>query len=101
MSAEVERALDELYALAPDAFIRRRTELARDVKGAGDKDAAKVIEAARKPTTTAWILNQLARKYPDDVAELVDAGHALQRAQRKALRGEAADLRGAIGKQRS
>jgi hypothetical protein len=95
-----EHALDELYAAAPDEFVRRRTELARELRSSGDKDAASDVERRRRPTTVAYVLNQLARRHPDDVADLVDAGRSLQRAQRRAMRGEASDLRAAIAKQR-
>ena len=97
---DLGHALDELYGETPDRFVLKRAELAKAAKAAGDKELASQIEQRRKPTTTAWILNQLARRRPDDVAALVDAGRALQRAQRKAMRGEASDLRGAIQKQR-
>jgi len=47
------------------------------------------------------VLNQLARRYPADVAGLVDVGRELARAQRKALRDETtASSRDSIDRQR-
>lgn len=99
---EVDAAIDELYANAPDAFTKKRDELAKKLKADGKGDAAPAVKALRKPTQIAYVLNQVARRFPDEVGELVDVGRELARAQRKALRGGDAsgDLRAAIGRQR-
>jgi hypothetical protein len=98
---ELDAALDELYGAAPAEFTPRRDALAKRLKEAGDAAAASELKARRKPTQLAYVLNQLARRHADDVAELVDVGRELARAQRKALRGEAGhDLRDAIARQR-
>jgi len=99
---ELDVALDELYGASPAEFTARRDALAKRLKAAGDDGAASEIKGRRKPTQLAYVLNQLARRHGDDVAELVDVGRELARAQRKALRGEAGhDLRDAIARQRS
>ncbi len=97
-----DQALDELYAAAPGAFTKTRDALAKRLKDEGDGAAAAKVKAARKPTQIAYVLNQLARRHPDDVAALVDVGRELARAQRKALRGghAASELREAIARQR-
>jgi|GEM_PF-1280360 len=95
------RALEELYRASPAEFMSTRDALARQLKEAGDKEGAAELKAQRKPTQIAFVLNQLARRNADDLAELVDVGRELARAQRKALRGEAGhDLRDAITRQR-
>ena len=96
MSA-IEAALDALYAAKPEDFVATRAALA---KKHGAKVAA-ALKKRRKPTQTAYALNQLARRHPDAIADLVDAGRMLARAQRKALRGDAADVRDAIERQRT
>lgn len=99
---DVDAAVDELYANAPDAFTKKRDELAKRLKSEGRADVAATVKALRKPTQIAWVLNQVARRFADEVGELVDVGRELARAQRKALRGGDAsgDLRTAIGRQR-
>jgi hypothetical protein len=99
----LEEALDALYATPPAEFTSRRDAIARDLAQAGATADAKTLKAMRKPTTVAYALNQLARRYPDDVASLVDVGRDLARAERKAVRsgGGGGDLRDAIAKQRA
>jgi len=98
---ELDAALDELYGSSPAEFTPRRDALAKRLKESGDGAAASELKARRKPTQLAYVLNQLARRHADDVAELVDVGRDLARAQRKALRGEAGhDLRDEITRQR-
>lgn len=101
-AVSTEQALDELYATALDAFVERRDALAKRLKDEGDAAAAATVKKAHKPTQIAYVLNQLARRHPDEVATLVDVGRELSRAQRKALRGGHAtdELREAIAHQR-
>jgi hypothetical protein len=53
--------IDDLYGVAPEGFLARRKELAAAAKKRGDADAAKLIGAARRPTTAAWVVNNLVR----------------------------------------
>ena len=85
---EVEQALDRLYGVDLDEFIPTRTQLAKELKNAGEKAAAETIAAARKPTVAGWVLNQLARQRRKDIDLLLDAGHRLRQAQASLLRGE-------------
>jgi hypothetical protein len=97
-----DQALDELYRASPGTFTGKRDALAKELKAAGDVEGSSALKALRKPSQIAYVLNQLARRHADDLAELVDVGRELARAQRKALRGEAgSDLRDAIARQRS
>lgn len=97
----VEAALEELYGAAPSEFTIRRDALARSLKEAGDASGAADVRSRKKPAQLAYVLNQLARTHGEEVADLVDVGRDLARAQRKALRGEAGhDLRDAITRQR-
>jgi hypothetical protein len=98
---ELARALDELYAGTPDQFTSRRDAIVKEMKAAGDKDAAAQLAKRRKPTQVAYVLNQLARLHPDEVASFVDVGRDLARAHRKALRGGGgAELAKAMAAQR-
>jgi hypothetical protein len=56
----VENELDALFGTSPEQFAARRKELAAAAKERGDSEQAKVISAARRPTTAAWVVNRLA-----------------------------------------
>jgi len=83
----VEEALDQLYGVEPGAFVAERKRLARELRDAGDRDAADAVAKARKPTVAAWALNQLARAHRRDVDLLLDAGHRLRQAQEGVVGG--------------
>jgi len=79
--AQVDAASDELYGLAPSDFIGRRHEISCQAKADGAAEAAKQIGALRRPTTSAWVANLLARERPDEIAALLKLGAALEDAQ--------------------
>ena len=80
MPADLEAAADELYAGTRAEFTARRKELAKQAKAAGDTRLAAEIDKLAKPTTSAWIANQLARDASSDVDEIVSLGEALRTA---------------------
>jgi hypothetical protein len=84
---DLEHALDELYGAVLGDFVATRKRLAKELKDAGDHEAAAAVAAARKPTAAAWAVNQLARRRRKDVDLLLDAGHRLRKAQASVLRG--------------
>ena len=88
-----DRDLDRLYGLPLDEFTSARNVLVRDLRKAGRKDEAEEVKALKKPSATAWAVNQLARREPDKVAALIKAGDALRKAQRDVLGGKGADVR--------
>jgi hypothetical protein len=77
----VASAVEELYGADPQAFTERRTELAAAARDAGERAAAKAIAALRRPTRSAWVVNQLARTDPSGPAKLAELGTALRAAQ--------------------
>ena len=77
----LDAALDELYGVDPSEFVGARKRLSGSLRAAGNKDAAKELEAARRPSTSAWALNQVARHQPQVVESLLDASRALFAAQ--------------------
>jgi len=83
----LEEALDQLYGVEPGAFVVERKRLARELKDGGERDAADAVAKARKPTVSAWALNQLARGRRRDVDLLLDAGHRLRQAQEGVVGG--------------
>ncbi len=71
----------ELYGLAPEEFTGARNARAKDVKASGDPELAARVQALRKPTAGAWLLNQLVRRHEADVAQVLDLGARLRSAQ--------------------
>ena len=83
----VEQAADELYGLAPDEFTSARDARVKELRGAGDREAANAVKALRKPTVAAWALNQLSRRKGKDLDRLLAAGEKLRGAQEELLAG--------------
>lgn len=71
----------ELYGLAPEEFTAARNARAKEAKAAGDSELAAAVQALRKPTTGAWLLNQLVREHGDEVAQVLELGARLRAAQ--------------------
>jgi hypothetical protein len=78
--ADLDAAADELYASTREDFTARRRELAKDAKTAGDLKLAAAIDKLAKPTTSAWLANQLARDPSSAVEEIASLGDALREA---------------------
>jgi hypothetical protein len=87
---------DDLYALAPDAFTQARDGRAQQARGEGELEAAKVIRTWRRPKTSAWLLNLLARERTDQLSQLFDLDSGLRDAQQ---RGDGERMR-ALSRQR-
>jgi hypothetical protein len=77
----------DLYGLPLDEFTKTRDELAKELRNAGKKEAADEVKALRKPSVSAWVIDQLARRHPQEMKALVKAGDDLRKAQRGAVSG--------------
>jgi hypothetical protein len=77
----LREAVAELYSADPAEFVERRGALAAQARAAGEASAAKSIAALRKPTRSAWVVNQLIRSDPGVTAELGGLGDELRAAQ--------------------
>jgi hypothetical protein len=77
----LREAIAELYSGDPAEFIERRSGLAARARTAGDAALAKKITGLRKPTRSAWILNQLVRSVPEVTSQLAELGDELRAAQ--------------------
>jgi len=99
---DLEHELDELYGRPLEEFTKARNDLAARLKRAHQSDAADAIKALKKPTLAAWAANQLARREPALVRELLDAAAALRDTQQRSLAGRApvSDVIAAAGKER-
>jgi hypothetical protein len=86
---DLEHELDELYGRPLEEFTKTRNDLAARLKRAHQSEAADAIRALKKPTLAAWSANQLARREPKLVRELLDAAAALRETQQRSLGGRA------------
>lgn len=66
-----EALVDQLYSLPLSKFTERRNALAKELKNSGDKEAAAAVQKLVKPTLAAWVVNQLARREPELMRELI------------------------------
>ena len=87
---------DDLYGLPVEEFTKARDELAKELRKAGKKEAADEIKSLRKPSVSAWAVNQAVRRSPQETKALVKAGDELRKAQRGVVSGrDPAQLRDA------
>jgi hypothetical protein len=99
-SSDVEGEIDRLFELPPEQFVTERDAAAQRLRASGDGAGAAAVARLRRPTVAAWALDQLARRRPDDVHELVAVGDDLRRAQRRALSGVGANELRELGARR-
>ncbi len=97
----IEELIDGLYALDPDRFTEERNAAAKRLRAEGDREGSDRVKALKKPTAVAWAVNQLPRRAPGLVDELLSAGDDLRRAQRAALSGSGRALREATTARRA
>ena len=90
MSA-IDARIDELYKLPPDEFVAARNALAKTLTG----DDARRAKALVKPTVVPWSINQVYWQARDVYTRLLKSGDKLRDVQLTALKGRAADVRGA------
>jgi hypothetical protein len=74
-----------LYRLPPGEFIAARDDLASRLREDGDEDGARAVKRLRKPTITAWALDQLSVGDPEGVRLLLASGAELRAAQQATL----------------
>ncbi|HEX3268078.1 MAG TPA: hypothetical protein VHQ98_08870 [Gaiellaceae bacterium] len=86
--AQLEHETDRLYGLPLNEFIPARDELAKRLRGEGQRELADQVKGLRKPPVAAWIVNQLTRERELDVQRLLNAGEALTKAQADAATGD-------------
>lgn len=87
----LESRIDELYKGRPDEFVTARNALAKTLTG----DEARRVKALAKPTVAPWAVNQVYWHAREVYERLAKAGEKLRQAQLAALKGRAADVRGA------
>jgi hypothetical protein len=98
-----EKEVDALYGLPLEEFTKARNELARDLRGRGEREAAKWVGGLAKPTVPAWAVNQVMRTQRKDARALLAAGERLRKAHEGAATGKASasGLRRAVDTERA
>jgi hypothetical protein len=69
-----------VFAARLEDFVRTRNAWAARLKEEGRAAEAAEVRRLRKPTPAVWSVNQLARRQPDKMRELVEAVETLRRA---------------------
>jgi Skp family chaperone for outer membrane proteins len=69
---DFEEIADELYGLRPDEFTAARDEHVARARAEEEKALARDLGKLRRPTQTAWLVNQLWRDQRSEVEELLD-----------------------------
>jgi hypothetical protein len=92
--------VDPLYALPAAEFVAARNELAKRLRAEGDRATAAEVAKLRRPTATAWALNQIARERADLLDDALAAKADLRAVTEGTGRGEALDLRSATAADR-
>jgi hypothetical protein len=87
----LREATEELYGVDPADFVAARNELVKGLRREGERDLAAKVGKLRRPTPAAWAINQLVRRDPEGVEDLVRRGEELRAAQDRALAGAHAD----------
>lgn len=72
---------EELYALPSAEFTGTRNQWAKQTRAEGDAELAKRVGELRKPSLPAWVVNMMMRHQGDQMAQVLDLGAALRRAQ--------------------
>jgi hypothetical protein len=78
---DLDAVAGELYGLLPEEFALTRKVRAGEAQAAGNRDLAAAIRQLRRPTTSAWLANLLVRERPTQIAQLLELGTAMHRAQ--------------------
>jgi hypothetical protein len=80
--------LDELYRESPEKFVAARDALAKELRAAGEQEAATRIGKLRRPSAAASLINRVALGSSELVAEFGEASRGVAEAQERALEGE-------------
>ena len=82
-------ALDEVYLGDFEGFVARRDALAKQLRADGDGEEADRVKALKKPSRTAWAVNQFAAHGKKLRTELLNAGGQLREVSEGMVSGDA------------
>lgn len=89
---DVTGRIARLFQDDPREFVVRRNTLARDLARAGQKELSTRIRSLTRPSTSAWLVNQLYWHERAEYDALLAAGAAARDAQQSRLSGRGGDL---------
>ncbi|MFJ8576939.1 hypothetical protein [Micromonospora sp. NPDC093277] len=92
MAGPPPELVQRLYATPPDRFVAARDAAVAEARRAGDPKAAREIGRLRRPTVAAWLVNLLAIRRPELVADLAQLAESLRVAQRELRGGKLREL---------
>lgn len=78
--ADLAARIDRLYALPLADFVSARDDLARALRSSGERGAASAVKELRKPSSTAWAVNQLVHHHPQEWSDLLRTTQEIRRA---------------------
>ena len=99
--ADLEAAIEQLYAVPLDEFVAERKRLARELRSSGARPAAAEVAKLAKPTAPAWALNLVAREDPDAVDQWLATADGLRDASANAAEVGGDALRAAMAAHRT
>lgn len=88
MAAPDDKALGKVFVGDFEGFVARRDALAKRLRTDGDSEAAEQVKALKKPSRTAWAVNQFAANGGKQRTALLKAGMALRDAQEALVSGD-------------
>ncbi|MBA3989475.1 MAG: hypothetical protein H0X54_00310 [Propionibacteriales bacterium] len=89
---DLDGVADELYSLPAGEFIAARNNLAKQARAEGDRQLAEQIRALRRPSTAAWLANQLVREHRAEIEPLLELGRELREVMADLDAGELREL---------
>src|SRR6476660_9416202 len=88
---DLEAEVAALYREPLPGWTAARNALAARLKGEGRKADAEAVKALKKPSLSAWAVNQLFRREPEGMAAVFAAGKEARAAQGQAASGRGAE----------
>jgi len=88
----LDAEIAELYAQPFEGWTAARNALAARLRAEGRKADAETVKALRKPSLSAWAVNQLFQREGEGMAELLAAGQWARAAQGQAVAGRGAEI---------
>jgi len=84
LAAQVEAVADVLYGLTPDEFSDARDQFIKQARDQKNQPLARELARLRKPTQSAWLVNQLWRDQREVIEQLFQLSSELSQAQAQA-----------------
>src|ERR1043166_1869408 len=84
LHAQVDAVADVLYGLLPDEFSDARDQYVRQAREQRNQPLARELGKLRKPTQSAWLINQLWRDQRAVIEQLFELAAELNQAQAEA-----------------